>query len=367
MRLFVRAAAAAVVSVVALAGPAAEGASAEEKVCGGPGRPPCSILRPAEPALAIDRTSRLGPRCIVVVGGFDSTSGDRAFDELLQWTSDDPSFRVKFFGGPRDDGLGRDERSPYDTTGPIDESAETLGLFVHSLKTECSAFDLLTHSMGGAVADRAFAAGWLSAADGIETYTALSGPHNGAALAKALRPPIEKDPIIALELSALARSLGQADPTSAAARDLATLRPPSRTIRDVSTARLRLATDAMVLRRDTVDRRFEVREYMPELARDQIDGHGGILHTADVHSVIHDLLIAHEIDADTRAPREREIVTAVSRAVDAAVGAAYTALSDHLSLDPMARVQLAEVTIPAVIARAVADVIRSFAGDPPGR
>ncbi len=357
MRPLTRAVAIALLALAVLAGPSSSPASADTKQCGGRGRPACSILRPAD-ALAIEVTGRLGPECVVLVGGFDSTSGDTAFDDLLKWTNDDPSYSPLHFGAHRR------ERFAYDTTGPIDRSAEELGLFVKSLKSECSTFHLITHSMGGAVADRAFANEWLSPADGVETYIALSGPHNGAAFAKALRPPIEADPVVALELSLLARSIGQGDPTTAAARDLARMTTPHRVIRGLTAARLRLATDAMVLRRDAIDRRVETREYLPDLAFDQLDGHGGILHTREVRRVVHDALTADDLPPDARRARDRELAAAVSRAVDADVGAAYARLSEYLLTDPDAPLTLAKVTIPAVVARALADAVAQLAEDP---
>jgi palmitoyl protein thioesterase len=351
----VRAIAVALVALTLLAGPFVSWAAAEDKRCGEPGRSPCSILRPPEIAFQELGAGHLGPECVVLVGGFDSTSGDQAFDDLLHWINDDPAIRAVHFGDRRV------ESFRYDTTGPIDRSAEDLGRFVRSLKPACSSFDVVTHSMGGAVADRAFAQEWLSSADGVETYVALSGPHNGATLARALRGPIDADPLVALELSVLARSLGQGDPTSEAARYLARLETPHRTIRGPVAARLRLATDAMVLRRDTVDRRVETREYLPDPSLDELEGHGGVLHKDEARRVVRDATAYHLIVPDERSWLERTLADRVSRKLDADLADLYARLGSYAEHDTSAPYVLGAGGLAVIgaqrIGAAVADAV----------
>lgn len=341
--------------ITALAGPLATRGAADGGRCGDRGKPPCTILRPPQLGPPSD-THALAPECIVAVGGFGSTSGDRAFDALLGWTGDESLYQVFHFGH-------RDDRFEYDTTGPIDVSGEDLRSFVASLAPDCRAIHIVAHSMGGAVADRAFSKG-LSAQDRVATYLALSSPHNGATLAQALRRPIERDPLLAIEISVLARTLGQPDPTTQAARDLADLvvSRPRREIR-VPSARLRVATDGMVLRRDNIDRRADVREYF---ATDALEGHGGILHNDQVRRVLQTTVASHEIAVDNRSQLERGVADAVSRKLDADLSGVYAGLSWYLASDPSAPLALAEaygaVALSKAVWRAVEDVLAEIPG-----
>lgn len=309
-----------------LLGPASGSASADRGRCGLPGRPACSILRPPELDALSTPESGLGPECIVTVGGFDSANGDVTFDDLLApWLQQDPLYQQYRFGSYRAD------RFPYDTTGPIDVSADDLRDLVRSIKGQCRGVHLLTHSMGGVVADRAFSMG-LSAHDRVATYVALSGPHNGGTLAKDLRPPIEANAVVALEISALAKIFGQPDPTTQAAHDLAELEQPRVLVRGIPHIRLRLATDPMVLRRDTADRRVDVREYLPE-AWCQWEGHGGILENDEVMSVIRATISSHRPAPDRRSAQELGLADRVSQAVDPILAGLYADVANLLRSD----------------------------------
>ena len=340
--------------IAALAGPLATTATADGGRCGDRGRPPCTVLRPPQLGPPTD-THHLAPECIVAVGGFGSTSGDQAFDALLGWTSDEPLYQVFHFGY-------RDDRFRYDTTGPIDVSGEDLRGFVASLAPDCRAIHIVAHSMGGAVADRAFSKG-LSGRDRVATYLALSSPHNGATLAQALRRPIERDPLIAIEIGVLARTLGQPDPTTSAARDLADLvvSRPRREIR-VPSARLRLATDAMVLRRDNIDRRSDVREYF---AVDALEGHGAILRNDQVRRVLQTTVASHAVAVDNRSSLERGVADAVSRKLDANLSDAYAGLSWYLTNDPSAPLVLAEAYGAVALSKAVWRVVEDVLAEIP--
>lgn len=344
MHVRARLLAATLVTSIVLAVPLSPPAAGAEKICGGRGRPPCTILRPPARAAAVEERSPLGPECIVAVGGFASTNGDRAFDALLEWSDADLRFQTYHFG--YDDREGH----PYDSTGPIDESATAFASLIGSLKGSCSDVHVVTHSMGGAVVDRAFAKGL----SGVRTYIALSGPHNGASVARIVAPYLAGDPLLAAEVHAILRD--GPDPTTRAGRDLALVGPPHRTIRDATTLRLRLATDAFVLRRDTLDRRVETREYMPELEWDQIDGHGGSLDNAEVRDAVWSTILTTQPAPDLRSPRERLIADAVSREVERDATALYAGATGVTAVDPGARLVLGAAAIAATVARAVATV-----------
>jgi hypothetical protein len=213
--------------------------------------------------------------------------------------------------------------------------------------------------MGGAVVDRAIRMG-LSPHDRVATYVALSSPHNGATLAKALKPPIDRDPLVASEISVLARTLDQPDPTTPAGHDLATIDPPNRPIRaTLPHARLRVATDAMVLRRDNVDRREDVREYF---AIGELEGHGGILHNDQVRRILQTTIASHAVAADNRSELERRIADAVATRVDSAMSAFYAETSEFLTLDPRAPFALAGAYAAIEVGKAVRDALAEIPG-----
>jgi pimeloyl-ACP methyl ester carboxylesterase len=331
-------------------------ASAWPRQCGEHGRPACTILRPPELGPPPDAPYD-APECVVLVGGFGSTNGDRAFDDLFRWSQDEPLYQIFQFGYRRSD------RFEYDTTGRIDVSAEHLASFVRSLTPDCRAIHIVAHSMGGAVADRAFKMG-LSDHDRVATYVALSSPHNGATLAKALKPSIERDSLVAIEISVLARTLGQPDPTTPAGHDLALIEPPLRPIRDtVAHGRLRVATDAMVLRRDNVDRREDVREYFEV---NELEGHGGILHNDQVRRVLQTTIASHALAADNRSALERRVADAVATRVDAALSALYRETSEFLTWDPRAPLALAGAYEAVEVAKVVWDAVSGVLAAMPG-
>lgn len=342
MRFAARALGLLLVTAAVLVAPLSSPGAAKEKICGGPGRPPCTILRPPETTLCIEGTGGLGRQCIVTVGGFASTNGDRAFDPLLAWSDADLRFQTYHFG--YDD----HERFRYDSTSSIDESAAILTAFVRSLKGSCGDIHLVTHSMGGAVADRAFAKGL----SGVRTYVALAGPHNGATVARIVVPHLGLDPLLTAEVHAIL--LDGPDPTTRAGRDLALTDPPHRMVRGAATLRLRLATDPFVLRRDTLDRRVDTREYMPQLEWDQVEGHGGVLDNGEVRDVVWATIVTDQTAPDLRPRRERRIADVVSREVERDATALYTGVAETVATDAGTRIALGTAAIAATVARAVA-------------
>ena len=335
------------VLVPVLLAAAAMPALADGGRCGDRHRPACSILRPPDLSFGVSEVDPLKPDCVVLVGGFGSATGDDTFDELLRWADDDPRYTIVRFG--RD--LG--ERFPFDTTGPLDVSAEDLRGLVRAISPTCGATHVVSHSMGGAVADRAFALGF-APGDHVITYIALSGPHNGATLARALRPAIESDPLIAVEASAIARTIHVPDPTTVAAAGLARTRAPD-VLPRVAHVRLRLANDLMVLRRDNMDRRVDVRELLPTLG--ELEGHGGILHSARIADVIARAIAAHEILPDARSPAARILGDVLSRRLDAAATAAYADFGIYLRSGAEAEIALAEGELLALAVTTVANAI----------
>lgn len=308
--------------VAVLAGPLASIASADGG-CGAAGRPACTILRPA----GGPGSPRVVPvdagECIVLVGGLGSRPDETRdfFRPLIATFNDDPRYDIRTFGAERRDAY------PYDTYGAIAPNALRLRALIRDLSAECIAIDVVAHSMGGAVADRAFSLG-LSARDGVATYLPLSSPHNGATFARAVRAGVETDADFAALASAIARSLGVHDPTTDAVRDLARARAP-RAIRDLATARLRLVTDALVLRRDSADRRVDVRDHLPgSLA--QYEGHGGVVQNEDVQRLVRTTIERHELPAEERPGDELARVARVSADWDRELSGLYVLLGAGL-------------------------------------
>ena len=278
--------------------PLAASPASADPGCAPLGTPACTILRPIA-APAHRRVEASAPSCVVTVGGLGSSPIDGFFDPLLAGarTAEDGRgiVTIRF-------GYDRSDRHPYDTYGAIDVSAAHLRSLVRDLEDECFAIDVVAHSMGGAVVDRAFSMG-MSSRDGVRTYLPLASPHNGSFAARALRLGVELDDTFASAASAIARATGWHDPTSAAVGDLAEHRAP-RPPRGVETVRQRLVTDLTVLRRDSVDRRYDVREYLVgSLA--ELEGHGGIARNEHVRDVVARTLRAHAVPPDGRPPQQR--------------------------------------------------------------
>ena len=200
----------------------------------GTGHPPTSSsiplteLRPSEirsaptPTIALALTPIAEPlraparkrELVLFVGGYGSKADDGAFDELkTRFPSDRYEIRR----------LGDDPQFPYDTYGGVDANARVLTDQIRNISADYSGVDIVSHSMGGVVVDRAIAGG-LSSDDGVVTYVAIASPHSGADFARA---PAFVLPIIS-PVKEIVRAGGVAvarDPQSTAINDLATARP----------------------------------------------------------------------------------------------------------------------------------------------
>lgn len=326
------------------------------------GRPPCTnaprhvsctILRP-DPTGATRPDTFGAPECIVLVGGLGSKLEeiDPFFAPVLGHlvaAGDGRPYRIVDFG------VKNAAAHPFAPYGAISLNASHLRGLVRELSAECSAIDVVAHSMGGAVADRAFSMG-LSVDDGVVTYLPLSSPHNGSFAARALRVGVDLDDTYASVVSALAQRTGLHDPTSDAVRDLA--RPPRapRPPRGVATVRQRLVNDLFVLRRDNIDRRVDVREYLAGLG-EIVDGHGGVVRNAHVQVVVEQTIRAHAVPPDERPVLEVKTASLASRAVERYWGGVVAA----------AGLVLADVAVGSAVEGAVVDAAdRIGAGDVDG-
>jgi len=261
---------------------------------------PLSELRPsaiqtapaqtASPMGGPELTASGAPRkeLVLFVGGYGTRATDRTFDELSRRF---PSSRYDVRR------LGADPAFPYDTYGHLDVNAASLIAQIRSIQADYTGVNVVSHSMGGAVVDRAFAQG-LSRSDGVRTYVAIAGPHSGATFA---RVPTHLLPWIAPVADIVRASsvrLAQ-DPSSDAARDLAQLAPippPAGVTRlDIS-----LATDGFVSARDTDDPGVERRVLLPRTPIEFIDGHGGSLTNRGVADLVFETVRTHEVPPDTQ-------------------------------------------------------------------
>jgi PGAP1-like protein len=270
-------------------------------------RIPVSGLRPAgiptsTPAPAFD----LGPASLVpltrqpsektlviFVGGYGSSAHDHAFDELATRFRSDRYDTIRF---------GEDPAFPYDTYGSLDRSAGALAAQIRALGPRYSSVSIVSHSMGGAVTDRAFSSG-LSRYDRVQTYVAIAAPHNGADLARFPSYLLPRIKPVANIVRAFFLVFTR-DPDSEASRDLAGLRPsgpPSGVTRlDIS-----LATDGFVNARDAFDPGVQQRVLMPGSLLEAVEGHGGSLESRSVGDLV------AETVSNNRVPPERRSAAVV--------------------------------------------------------
>ena len=239
------------------------------------------------------RTPAHTKELVLFVGGYGSQPNDGAFDDLAA------RFPTDRYDVRR---LGDDPRFPYDTYGGVDANAKILTDEIRTIGADYSAVNIVSHSMGGVVTDRAFASG-LSARDGVRTFVAIAGPHSGADYARA---PAFILPIIG-PVEDIVRAGGVAaarDPASDAIRDLAAARPipapPGVARVDVS-----LATDGLVNEFDARDPGVPQRLYLPATLRELIDGHGGSLVNRQIADLVAETVRTHEVPPDRRDPITR--------------------------------------------------------------
>jgi hypothetical protein len=268
---------------------------------------PLTELRPSDirtapaPATAPDLVPLADPlraparkkELVLFVGGYGSRPNDGAFDELAA------RFPADRYDVRR---LGDDPRFPYDTYGSVDSNAQILTDEIRAIGADYSAVNIVSHSMGGVVTDRAFANG-LSAGDGVRTFVALAGPHSGADYARA---PAFLLPIIG-PVEDIVRAAGVAaarDPSSDAIRDLAVARP-TRAPAGVARVDASLATDGLVNEFDARDPGVPQRLYLPATPRELIDGHGGSLVNHQIADLVVETIRTHEVPPDRRDPITR--------------------------------------------------------------
>jgi hypothetical protein len=230
---------------------------------------------------------------VLFVGGYGSQPNDGAFDVLAA------RFPADRYDVRR---LGDDPRFPYDTYGGVDANAQVLTDQIRSIGGNYTAVNIVSHSMGGVVTDRAFANG-LSAGDGVRTFVAIAGPHSGADYARA---PAFLLPIIG-PVEDIVRAVGVAaarDPGSDAIRDLAVARP-IRAPAGVARVDVSLATDGLVNEFDARDPGVSQRVFLPATLRELIDGHGGSLVNRQIADLVVETVRTHEVPPDRRDPLTR--------------------------------------------------------------
>jgi pimeloyl-ACP methyl ester carboxylesterase len=257
-------------------------------------------LAPSAPATS---PSAARKELIVLVGGYASGEQDDAFDAFRARAAQDGRYDVVRFG----QNLGA-----YDTLGAVDANAVRLRDGIRSASTGYDGVHIVTHSMGGVVADRAFELG-LSAGDGVTTYVAWAAPHDGAHAARALQ--------LTLTVSGPARADTRAfttayfrDPDTAAVRDLARAHapaPPPGVVR----LDLRLATDGLVSSADARDPGVASRVLMPASIA-ELEGHGGILRSNEALDLTMATIRSRAVPRDERGSALRAASDAMAETVD---------------------------------------------------
>jgi hypothetical protein len=259
---------------LALVASADEGPPVPHVDAGPPLRPPTTVLRVGVTAPPAPTPSVVAPgtvaspkrELIVLVGGLGThmRPNDNPFQNLQARIPSD-TYDVMRFG--TDFGV-------YDTYDSIDENALHLRDSIRSVSGGYDAVHIVTHSLGGNVADRAFELG-LSSSDGVSTYVAWSAPHDGAHAARVAQAALTLSGPAREDTREVAVSMNIHDPETAAVRDLARIRavaPPPGVVR----LDLRLATDEVVSSSDARDPGVDSRVLLPGSPREW-EGHGGIL------------------------------------------------------------------------------------------
>ncbi len=261
-------------------------------------RPPAAVLRhvdapaasPAPAAVAAPK-----PELVIFVGGYQTCAcADHSFDALAKRFTE-AGFETMTFGD--------DPAFVYDTYGHLDANGRNLRDEIRSLSSGYSAIHIVTHSMGGAVADRAFAAG-LSSADGVATYVSLAAPHSGSDAARVASLVNDAG---SKELLHRLGSLAGIETQSEAVDDLATARPlapPAGVVR----LDLRESTDVLVTGRDAADPGVPSR-----ILNGTGDGHGAILTDPSAVDLTLRTAMSRRVPPDERSQR---LVDAAKRESD---------------------------------------------------
>ena len=269
---------------------------------GPPLRPPLTVLRAAEkapltftlstdqPNVSADRPKR---QLIVLVGGYASESNDQTFAKFRERVAQESGYDVVRFGH---------DLGAYDTFGEVDGNAQRLRDSIRSVSGAYDGVHIVTHSMGGVVADRAFGLG-LSASDGVTTYVAWAAPHDGAHAAERCRSRSRQ--WAAREDTRSFPTTYFRDPDTAAVRDLARA-DPSGPQPGVARLDLRLATDALVSSVDARNPGVPSRVLMPKTIS-ELEGHGGILKSEQAFDLTLATIKSRSVPPDQRS---RMLVTA---------------------------------------------------------
>lgn len=279
---------------------------------GPPLRPPLTVLRAVETAPLTFRVSADPPRkeLIVLVGGYASESDDQTFDAFRERVAREGGYHVVRFG---------QDLGAYDTYGGVDANAQRLRDSVRTVSTDYDAVHIVTHSMGGVVADRAFALG-LSASDGVTTYVAWAAPHDGAHAAQALQTTLAFSGPAREDTRAFTKTYFR-DPDSAAVRDLARA-DPSGPQPGVVRLDLRLATDALVSSADARDPGVATRVLLPTTLG-ELEGHGGILQSQQAFDLTLETIRSRAVPPD---PRGRVLLAASATVAQTVDGYAHIVL-----------------------------------------
>jgi len=299
---------------LALVASADEGPPLPPADAGPPLRPPLTVLRVTEtarPRAVVTSTTPEGPpstrELIVLVGGYASRDQPPAFDKF-KTVAASGGYDVLEFG--RDFGV-------YDSYGPVCENAARLRDAVRTKSVGYGAVHIVTHSMGGVVADCAFALG-LSSSDGVTTYVAWASPHDGSHVARTVEGALSLSGPARDDTRDFAARFPFPSPDTAAMRDMARLRataPPS----GVTRLDLRLATDALVSSADARAPGVDSRVLLPVSPRDW-EGHGGILENKEALDLTLATIQRKAVPADDRGIVLRAASDLISERISEQVG-----------------------------------------------
>jgi pimeloyl-ACP methyl ester carboxylesterase len=246
---------------------------------------------------------------IVLVGGYASNDDAHVFDTFRARVARDSGYDLVRFG---------QDLGAYDTLGAVDANATQLRDTIRSLSTSYDSVHIVTHSMGGVVADRAFALG-LSANDGVTTYVAWAAPHDGAHAARALQSTLAVSGAARADTRTFTATYLR-DPDSSAVRDMARSRasgpPPG-----VARLDLRLATDALVSTADARDPGVASRVLLPG-SIGELEGHGGILSSEEALDLTMATIRKKAVPADDRGVALRAASDAMANSFDHYAGLA---------------------------------------------
>ncbi len=237
----------------------------------GPPRSP-SAAGPLRPPETVERTVGFGSReLLLLVGGYGTDPSQRSLFEPL--VARFPGYQVRSFG---------DDGARYDTRGSVDVNAASLVADVRrSVREEdIEQVHVVTHSMGGSVADQAFAQG-LGARDNVASYTAFAAPHRGSTTAAVTLTTVALSGEARKETSAVMRWIGRSSGDDAALRELARRGAPEAP-RGVRTLEIDVVNDELVFGADSglAGARRATLPILPLDSSGAIGAHGLVLRDA---------------------------------------------------------------------------------------